>query len=358
MAYRFKVKFLDGKKREECQLMEQLNSVVPLILTDCVIARDGANLAMNSIEDLDKLLSEESETKLNELHLKITPPINYRSERTVFVPKPRPFITNKTHQALIHSINNSNDDLVSEAVAYVRSINHKQGDRLNLKVTFKAFDSGFFVGRMLIPSEYVFMEDFVRVTQCIRCFSFQHTVNFCPAPQPFCSYCDGNHNHSSCPDKEDPSKLKCHNCSEKHLAVSAACIKRKEVIKSIRDARRAKAANAGSSNLPTTSGGAASAGSTAMGFSGNSGEGLDRGAIFPSLPKSKPNAWTAPVLSEPSTSYAHVSGIGVSHASDDTNADQTNSSSRPAPLQNVPSQSDVPLADQFKSNEWKVQLYL
>ena len=70
------------------------------------------------------------------------------------------------------------------------------------------------LGRVSIDHQRVHVSDFSSLVQCYKCLGFGHTRPKCTSDVQRCSHCaSAGHDFASCPDKEDASKTKCHNCS-------------------------------------------------------------------------------------------------------------------------------------------------
>ena len=284
---KFKVTALDGLKRNEFILMRDLNTITSLNISNVFQARDAAIVTIDSYDELDKLLSPESCAKLNELKLKITPPPNYKPERSVFIPRVPEFISTANDDVIIQEINENNQNVKAIEVAIITPSNNNKDVRKTLKVVFQskaqadlASNHGFHIGEMNIKPSFVHKEDYVNVPQCYRCFSYEHLVNECKAPLPTCSICSGSHNYKQCPDK---TKILCCVCGAPHTAISPKCPSRKVAIQKLKDSNKKPKQNVNpSGNNPPNN-------SNPPGHSSNPSE-------FPSLPNSKPNAWTSSVL--------------------------------------------------------------
>ena len=239
---KLKVNYLDNHKRDEFGLMAQLNSITPLNISDVYLGNQSATVTIANYEELETLLVQDSTEKLRDMGLSVTPPASYKSQKTLFLPRVKSFLTNTSPDVLIHRINSANRGrFQATEVIVVLSSGHKEGWLKNLKVTFKtieqaqeAFTNGFSIGDFNINSKSVFKEDFVEINQCYRCFSYEHFTNKCAAEHPSCSICAGSHNFKACPDK---TKIKCFVCGGAHFAISASCPTRKENIKKIKESR-------------------------------------------------------------------------------------------------------------------------
>ena len=73
------------------------------------------------------------------------------------------------------------------------------------------------------------VRDRLQPMRCTKCCSYGHTRKQCRADSPICHYCAEKHETSTCPNKEDTDKRRCHNCclrkasSHNHSAFDTAC---------------------------------------------------------------------------------------------------------------------------------------
>ena len=342
---KFKIRFLDGLKRDEFKLMEELSSVTPLNIKDIFLTGEGAVANVGSYQELENLLTDESTNKLSTLKLKVTPYPDYKSECTVFIPKVKHFISNSPAEHLIHQINESNTQIKACEVVYLKGKNYKQGDRMNLKIVFATpsnanliFSNGLSIGIMNIEPQHIFKEEYIHLNQCFRCFAFDHVVRDCPAPSPTCSTCSGTHHFKTCTNK---NKILCCLCGGNHIAVSHQCPVRKKVLVEIRKQKL----NPDSSDKPS-----AKVIPKAPITDHNSN-------TFPTLPDSKPNAWTPKVLQTPQTLTGATSAQGDQYQ---------NHHSQPPKTPKEPSQQSNPQviihtpppSSELKDHEWEIRLDL
>ena len=237
-----KVKFLNEITYDEFQLMNKLNSALAINIVDVFITKSAAIVTLGSHNEIDSLLHPDIARKLAENNLQIIPSPMHKSERTVFVAKVRHFISNSPSEKLIQQINVSNSGKFEAIeVNIVPSTQHTEGMRRNLKVTFSSVDQaataradGFYIGDLKINPDSVFKEDFVEIKQCFRCFKYTHYTNQCKVPHPICSICAGQHSFRNCIDKEN---LHCCNCEGNHVAISASCPIRRNIVKNLKEAR-------------------------------------------------------------------------------------------------------------------------
>ena len=239
---RIKVKFLNGICPDEFELMGHFKSTVDIDIVDIFTTNNAAIITLASHSQIDSLLQPEIIMKFANLNLEIIPSPMHKSERTIFVAKVRHFITNSSPETLIRKINSNNSNsLQAIEVNIITSVNHKEGMRKNLKVTFsnvnqaaKARADGFYIGDLMINPESIYKEDFVEIKQCFRCFQYNHFTNQCKAPQALCSICSGKHSFKNCRNKNN---LRCSNCEGDHVSISASCPVRKNVVKKLKELR-------------------------------------------------------------------------------------------------------------------------
>ena len=248
-SLKLRVKFTDNLKRDEFQLMSQLNSIVALNIVDVFIARDYAMVTVSSSEEVEALLIPEALQKAKDLKLDIVPSAILKSRKTIFIPRVRHFISNLPVDSILTNINNCNSGrLAATEAAVILGNNFKVGMRKNLRITFASVDqanlarsNGFSIGDFKIEPKSILKEDFIQVPQCYRCFSCSHLLNTCPISEPKCSICAGSHSYRECP---TPNDVKCFVCGGPHIAVSTQCPVKKDALKQ----RKASLNRSGRSN--------------------------------------------------------------------------------------------------------------
>ena len=244
---KFRVRFTDNVKRDEFEVMRSLNSVTPLNILDAFVGNDFAIITLSNNKELEKLLTSESITKLKEMHLNIIPPASLKSEKSVFIPKVRDFLSNTKPEDLVMQINKCNANKIKATdVVVVTGNNFVHGMKKNLKISFEttdqadfAFSNGFNIGDFHISSNQIQREEFIQLRQCFKCFKYDHFANKCKKT-PKCSICSEEHSFKLCPVKEDNDKFKCAACGGPHLAIAASCPIRKAEIKKMKDERKAQ----------------------------------------------------------------------------------------------------------------------
>ena len=347
MLVRFKVTALDGLKRDEFLLMKQLNSVTPLNISDVYHTKDADIITIHSYDQLEKLLSPEATAKLNDVKLRISPPPNYKPERSVFVPRVPVFVSNAQTENLLKEINENNDNLEAMECVIIEPSAKKKGDRKTLKVVFKtiaqanqACETGFSIGEMAISPDYVHKEDYYQVAQCYKCFSFNHTIGSCQATASLCSICAGTHNYRECNNKNN---VRCANCGNAHKAISPMCPQRKEAINKMKNTSNQASTE---SHQPSTS---TAPQPTTFPQPSTSTATSDHHNAFPAMPTSRPNAWTAPVLIPSATPASNITAAPVLSS----NAQEM----PPLPQQSVTHKATPQNShNNIKEHEWQIKL--
>lgn len=63
----------------------------------------------------------------------------------------------------------------------------------------------------------VHAEEYIPILQCYKCLKLGHTRSHCTQTQSICSYCSSkDHEYKTCPHKNDPTKINCHNCTSQN----------------------------------------------------------------------------------------------------------------------------------------------
>lgn len=69
--------------------------------------------------------------------------------------------------------------------------------------------------RINIDYYRIHASEYVPILQCYKCLKFGHTKNHCNHSKEICSFCaTEGHDFRHCPFKQNPQRLKCHNCHE------------------------------------------------------------------------------------------------------------------------------------------------
>ena len=235
MANRVKFEFLDNLKKSEEQLLASIQIVCSsLVPTDCHIERTFGLVTFCNPENVPQLFTEEIKEELRKCHLLPKPPNSYYTDRTIWAANIKSFVASKSGKDLVTEFNSNNKDYKADTIVVVNTHNEV---RFKLKIIMSSKEqaervsiTGFKIGGMLVESHNIQKEKVDNVSQCFRCFSFEHVVNQCQRDHPLCSICAEEHNFRECPNKNDKSKTKCVNCRGQHIAIAKSCPKRKEKI--------------------------------------------------------------------------------------------------------------------------------
>ena len=236
MSNRIKFDFTNNIKKTETELLELIASFIPEITpTDCYLARSYCLVTFIQSPNIAKIFDPETINKFENANIKPKPPKAYYTERSIFLNNIRPYITCLSGKELIENFNKFNKDMKAMSIYTVSPPN---ANKHTLKITLttkeaveKALVEGVRLRGMLIESHNIQREKTENLTQCYRCFSFDHNTNKCSSTEQSCSICTGKHSYQSCPDKENNDKYKCANCGGNHISIARSCPKRKEIIK-------------------------------------------------------------------------------------------------------------------------------
>jgi len=241
---RIRIKYSDNITRDEDYVLNSVRSAIPDInITNIYHGREYSTLTISSDEGVNELFAQPVVDKLAEFKLKPTPPPNYLPSRTVFIHKINYYISNKSEDEILKSINDFNSN-IARKVFIIKAKNFSEGDFKSLKVIFhtpasadKAASEGLFVCGLNLSKDQITKEIYTSVPQCFKCFKFDHVVKNCSATVAICSFCSvSGHNYKSC----IATSPKCALCKGNHNAVSPLCPKRKEQIKIIQATNNAR----------------------------------------------------------------------------------------------------------------------
>ena len=215
----------------QSDLLKAVNEAVPsIIINNLAQTRDGILLTLQERTDIYKLLSKDVQTKLRLQHLEAVSPAWLSSARALFAPKMSEAITGVSSQELVKGLKDENPGMgLVDAIILPNKFN----DSRALKAIKLIFDSpekaeatlasGFKVFNVSIRPEALQKHkdgEVSKLTQCYKCFKFDHFTNRCPRDDGICSICSGEHNFRDCPNPNNP---KCPNCKGGHIAISKDC---------------------------------------------------------------------------------------------------------------------------------------
>lgn len=206
----------------------------------------------NSPNDVDKLFSEESKTKLGEQHcLPIILPIQ-KSKRTIILKNCDVNIYNEIETDIQREIMLKNDGI--EAVDVFKFPNSKsiKITLATLEMVRKVFESGLKLFYLSVSKHSIIADTFIALKMCYKCYEIDtHNTSSCDKGRDFkiCSLCSSDqHTYRVC---NQLNIRKCVNCKGEHSTVSSSCPIRKAKI----TAKRKELTNRSTySNISTYSG--------------------------------------------------------------------------------------------------------
>ena len=203
---------------------------------------DGILLALQSREEIYKLLSTEAQTKLRESKLQAVTPTWLHPSKTLIAIRMPEAITDRKIDEIIKDIRERHPHI---GLADALILPNKFQDHRRLKAIKFIFDStehaeaalssGFSVCNFNIPSDQLVKHrnaDAPSIIQCFKCFRFDHPTSACREDRIFCSICGRpNHHFKECPTPQEPC---CINCGEEHVPVSINCRLKIDLIENIK----------------------------------------------------------------------------------------------------------------------------
>ena len=227
-----------GITPKQSYVLEAANKAVDdLVTIEIYSIREGAILVIDNIEHIYDLLSDEAQAILHRYKLKAIQPEWMSPLRTLFASKVPLVITEDRDAASVaRELHRCNPNLKLEYLNIIRGRQEVRGreTRDTLKMTFvtaemadRASQDGIKLFNYNIRPEGLEKEIYMKIDQCFKCFSFDHTSSLCQRPACKCSICGGEHHYRKCPRKDSP---RCINCSGNHPAVANVCrIKRERM---------------------------------------------------------------------------------------------------------------------------------
>ena len=168
--------------------------------------------------DLDQYHTPANEKKLLDNGFKLEKSPKYLAKCSVMCKKINKRILDHTEDQLAQAICHFNDVDVQNIkkiptfkMVKVTCSTPKEASKLEAK--------GIKIGEQIIPSQDIELEKYVEISQCFRCYGFNHNSGNCKKNQ-VCSKCgESGHFWRDCKN----TTLKCVNCKEAHVAVSLKC---------------------------------------------------------------------------------------------------------------------------------------
>ena len=183
--------------------------LLPEKIVKLILATDDAVNEFHSATNTEKLLKHGFTIILDR---------EYSARCTVIGRKVENSLLDRAEQDLIDSINSENyitilklTKIQKYKLLKVKCSTPKEAEDLKTK--------GIKCSSIIIPPRDIDYERFSEITQCYRCYGFNHKSSSCKKEQ-VCSKCgDNGHFHLDC---KNPT-IKCVNCKEAHYAVSYKC---------------------------------------------------------------------------------------------------------------------------------------
>ena len=251
MANRIKFLFQNNNKKTETELLKILSEVCPeLTPIDCYPGRGNITVVFCGNNDLNTVMNKSTIERLSNFNLEPHASQEFNAQRTLFLTGINKYITNFSPEELVTSFNASNGICKAN---FIIIIENKAGShtRDTLKVILENKDqadhlliNGIWLKGMFIKQKFIHKERWSNITQCFKCFSYEHYANACKKTNQICSKCSGEHHFSTCTSTD----IKCVNCEGKHIAIASSCPKRKEAINKL-----TSSSNGMSSAVPTSS---------------------------------------------------------------------------------------------------------
>lgn len=186
----------------------------------CLLSGRYVVVTLATRADLEEHCSKVNTEKLKHLGLSLVESAESRCSRTVLAFRPPRLITD-------HNINELRDEIAEKNEVDVELVSLLPTKTPILKVILGSpthagalATRGIRAFSMIIPSHQVEIEKHRPVTQCLRCYGFDHNTSACPSPTVHCSKCASTtHTHRNCTSEV----VKCLNCGAAHVAVSFSC---------------------------------------------------------------------------------------------------------------------------------------
>ena len=196
--------------------------------------KDGAVLIVDSVEAVEGLLHEETQSFLKTKGLKTEQPDWYTPAKTIFVYKIPHWISTKQEKEILAEINRCNIPLIATKITLIQRKNARSNDRMSMKIEFTteematiALQRGLRFFDISHRLDLMERERSNKIPQCFKCFEYSHTSNECARKFALCSICGFDHHFSKCNRSNNPS---CINCGGNHIAISKYCQIRQELI--------------------------------------------------------------------------------------------------------------------------------
>lgn len=252
MSTKIKVRYLNNIKRDAQYVTSNVLRICPTVnIRDAHPANAFTVLTLSSDNELQSILAPSLMQKFEEVGLKPTPPPDHFPQRTIFITKLRPYITDRHYSDILREINSHE---INPKVMRLHLIPNKSQYSKTLKVIFfspedaeRACNQGIFMYDISVDPCSIRKDEYIDVEQCFKCFQYSHQIQNCKSTATICSICAQNHYYLHCTNKENP---KCVNCEGPHSSVSYSCPIRKIQVKNKVDAKKQATSNSTINTTP------------------------------------------------------------------------------------------------------------
>jgi len=212
--------------------LQKIFSITEVAVTHCFKVHNGYKVVVAKPEQLTPFLSSTGQRTLAEQGFKPLPSPETKAKCTVVAKKIDKTILPRSCESIQAEVSAKNDVTVVDVykppesrIVKIRCSAPEEAQKLLTR--------GIVMFNTSVPTYNVEPESFIQVDQCLKCYRFNHTKHTCTHEQR-CSRCgELGHFFATC-----NKTIKCCNCEGQHVAVSGSCPKRKEIIKTKRQAQK------------------------------------------------------------------------------------------------------------------------
>lgn len=190
--------------------------------------------------DVDYLTSNNVVDLLAQKQFEVNIPPHLKAKKTVVLKRLDRDSTALPVEVLKDDLENRNPWMtIDELNKFTNMPNMLKIRMRDIKMAHKAVDQGICIGNFHLSPSQVEMEDYVQLTPCWACYSYDHNVRDCPDKSTKkCSECASlGHTFRDCTNKDNP---KCLNCGGQHRTLASRCPIRKLKIKDLKEERDSK----------------------------------------------------------------------------------------------------------------------
>ncbi|MEL7522084.1 MAG: hypothetical protein AAGJ80_10800, partial [Cyanobacteria bacterium J06553_1] len=211
-------------------LLEKVISKNVVLVERIITCLTGFLVWTETARDTEKLCSQKSLKTLNSGMFKATLGQEQRTCRTILVKKLEKSTFDHTEEEISNSIF-QNESVRPVSVQKMKEYGFVKIQFDSAEVARKMTMKGIKFCNRSVPSHRVEGEVHVSLTQCMRCYEYNHPIYKCPKPKTttICSTCAGtDHTYKGCKNYKNP---KCIHCDGAHKVMSGACEVRKRMVR-------------------------------------------------------------------------------------------------------------------------------